>query len=42
MKSLYFRIVMTFILVALVSGVVAFLLSNIYYQTKLKDFNDKK
>lgn len=42
MKSLYFRIVMTFILVALVSGVVAFLLSNIYYQTKLKDFNEKK
>ncbi|MEK3889317.1 sensor histidine kinase [Bacillus sp. FSL K6-3431] len=42
MKSLYFRIVATFALVALVSGLIAFLLSNLYYHAKLKDFNEKK
>ncbi|CAM4094887.1 sensor histidine kinase [Lederbergia lenta] len=42
MKSLYFRIVATFALVALVSGIIAFLFSNLYYHSKLKDFNEKK
>lgn len=42
MKSLYFRIVVTFMLVALVSGLIAFILSNLYYQTKLKEYNEGK
>ncbi|MBO1005709.1 sensor histidine kinase [Pseudogracilibacillus auburnensis] len=42
MKSLYFRIVATFALVALASGIIAFFISNLYYQAKLKDFNEEK
>lgn len=42
MKSLYFRIVATFALVALVSGMIAFLFSNLYYHSKLKNFNENK
>ncbi|MBS4205567.1 sensor histidine kinase [Lederbergia citrea] len=42
MKSLYFRIVTTFIVVALISGLIAFLISNFYYQAKLKEFNEEK
>ncbi|GIN73976.1 two-component sensor histidine kinase [Bacillus sp. J14TS2] len=42
MKTLYVRIVLTFALIALISGVIAFLFSNLYYQIKLKDFNEEK
>ncbi|WP_062106896.1 sensor histidine kinase [Bacillus niameyensis] len=42
MKTLYVRIVATFALIALVSGVIAFFISNLYYQIKLKDYNEGK
>ncbi|MBP1913936.1 signal transduction histidine kinase [Lederbergia galactosidilyticus] len=42
MKTLYVRIVLTFALIALISGVIAFLFSNLYYQIKLKDYNEEK
>src|SRR5690606_32162191 len=42
MKTLYVRIVLTFMLVALVSGIIAFLFSNIYYHVKLKEYNEEK
>ncbi|HHY21315.1 MAG TPA: HAMP domain-containing protein [Bacilli bacterium] len=42
MRTLYFRIVATFVLVAFMSGFISFLLVNQYYQTKLKEFNEMK
>lgn len=42
MKTLYLRIVVTTIIVMIVSSVVAFILSNGYYQISLKPFNDQK
>lgn len=42
MKTLYFRIVVTFILIAMVSSMVALLLSNVYYLTKLRGYNEQK
>jgi len=42
MKTLYVRIVMTFILVSLVSSLLALVISNLYYLTKLRDYNDQK
>ncbi len=42
MRTLYVRIVLTFALIALISGVIAFLFSNLYYQIKLKDYNEEK
>ncbi|MCR2821653.1 sensor histidine kinase [Lederbergia panacisoli] len=42
MKTLYVRIVLTFMLVALVSGIIAFLFSNLYYHAKLKEYNEEK
>ncbi|MBS4196991.1 sensor histidine kinase [Lederbergia citri] len=42
MKTLYVRIVLTFMLVALVSGIIAFLFSNLYYHVKLKEYNEEK
>lgn len=42
MKTLYFRIVVTTILVMIFSGLVAFLLSNIFYHYNLKPYNDEK
>ncbi len=42
MRSLYYRIVLTFMLIALVSGVLALLVSNAYYTNKLKRFNEQK
>lgn len=42
MKTLYIRIVVTFIVVALVSGVVALFMTNAYYLAKIKDFNEQK
>lgn len=42
MKTLYFRIVVTFILIAMVSSVLALFLSNWYYLTKLKDQNEEQ
>lgn len=42
MKSLYSRIVVTFILISLFSGIVALLGVNFYYQFQLKAFNEQK
>ncbi|WP_430509775.1 sensor histidine kinase [Gottfriedia solisilvae] len=42
MKTLYVRIVMTTIFVMIFSGLVSFLISNIYYHYKLKPYNDQK
>ncbi|CAN7645000.1 sensor histidine kinase [Paenibacillus sp. LjRoot56] len=42
MKTLYFRIVVTFILIAMVSSVLALFLSNWYYLTKLRDQNEEQ
>ncbi|MFD2680073.1 sensor histidine kinase [Bacillus seohaeanensis] len=42
MKTLYSRIVLTTIVVMIISSVLAFIFSNIYYQQFLKPYNDKK
>ncbi|TXK81003.1 cell wall metabolism sensor histidine kinase WalK [Paenibacillus sp. N3.4] len=42
MKTLYFRIVLTFILIAMVSSMFALLLSNGYYLVKLQGANEQK
>ncbi|WKL00560.1 hypothetical protein Q0F98_26515 [Paenibacillus amylolyticus] len=42
MRTLYVRVFLITIAVIMVSGMLGFLLSNIYYHTKLKDFNDEK
>lgn len=42
MKTLYVRIVLTFIIVAFISGVIGVLLTSLYYQGKLKQDNEQK
>lgn len=42
MKTLYFRIVVTFILIAMVSSILALFLSNWYYLAKLRDQNEEQ
>lgn len=42
MKTLYSRIVITTIWIMMLSSVIAFVLSNVYYQYNLKPFNDQK
>ncbi|WP_430534518.1 HAMP domain-containing sensor histidine kinase [Listeria rocourtiae] len=42
MKTLYIRIVVTMLVVILASSLLGFLFANIYYQVKLKPFNDEK
>lgn len=42
MKTLYSRIVVTTICIMMLSSVIAFVISNIYYQYNLKPFNDQK
>lgn len=42
MKTLYSRIVLTTILILLFSSFSAFILTNLYYQYNLKEFNDEK
>lgn len=42
MKSLYIKFAFTTIAIMLLSGVIAFLMSNFYYQQKLKPLNDEK
>ncbi|MBO1513750.1 sensor histidine kinase [Metabacillus bambusae] len=42
MKTLYLRIVVTTIIVMIFSSILAFILSNVYYQYSLKPYNDKK
>jgi signal transduction histidine kinase len=42
MKSLYVKFVVIFIGIMIFSGILAFLLSNTYYQQKLKPENDQK
>lgn len=42
MKSLYTRIVITMLVVILSSSLLGFFFANIYYQVKLKPFNDEK
>ncbi|MGR3766298.1 sensor histidine kinase [Rossellomorea sp. NS-SX7] len=42
MKSLYVKFVLSTIGIMVISGILAFLLSNAYYQQKLKPYNDQK
>ncbi|PWK14880.1 sensor histidine kinase [Tumebacillus permanentifrigoris] len=42
MRTLYFRIVITMILIVVSSSAIAFLLSNFYYQHYLKAYNEQK
>ncbi|QMV42875.1 sensor histidine kinase [Cohnella cholangitidis] len=42
MKTLYVRIVLTFMVVALLSGVVGVVLTSLYYQEKIKTNNEDK
>lgn len=42
MKTLYSRIVITTICIMMLSSVIAFLFSNMYYQYNLKAYNDQK
>lgn len=42
MRSLYIRIVVTFVLISLVSGMLALLLANVYYVQKLINYNEQK
>lgn len=42
MKTLYLRIALTTILVIILSSIIAFFFSNIYYQYNLKAYNDQK
>lgn len=42
MKSLYSRIVVTMLVVIISSSLLGFFFANIYYQIKLKPFNDEK
>lgn len=42
MKSLYVKFAVTTISIMLVSGLIAFMFSNFYYQQKLKPYNDEK
>ncbi|AQY50411.1 putative two-component sensor histidine kinase [Listeria weihenstephanensis FSL R9-0317] len=42
MKTLYFRIIITMFVVIIASSLLGFVFANIYYQTKLKPFNDQK
>lgn len=42
MKTLYIRIVVTFILIAMVSSILALLVSNVYYLAKLREYNEQK
>ncbi|VTR32283.1 phosphate regulon sensor protein [Actinobacillus pleuropneumoniae] len=42
MKTLYSRIVLTTIAIMVISSLIAFVLSNLYYQYNLKPFNDQK
>ncbi|MFC7392193.1 HAMP domain-containing sensor histidine kinase [Scopulibacillus cellulosilyticus] len=42
MRTLYLRIVITTVVVMILSSVIAFLISNAYYQYSLKPYNDKK
>ncbi|UWE04983.1 sensor histidine kinase [Laceyella sacchari] len=42
MKTLYMRFVATTIFIMLLSGLISFLLSNLYYQIKLKPYNNEK
>ncbi|WP_338753753.1 HAMP domain-containing sensor histidine kinase [Bacillus sp. FJAT-52991] len=41
-RSLYGKFTFTTILIMLLSGIIAFLLSNVYYQMILKPYNDQK
>lgn len=42
MRTLYLRFAVITVLIMLLSGVIAFLISNVYYQVKLKPYNDQK
>ncbi|TCM91123.1 signal transduction histidine kinase [Paenibacillus sp. BK033] len=42
MKSLYFRVFLITAAVILISSIIGFLVSNLYYHMKLKSFNDEK
>lgn len=42
MKTLYLRIVVTFVLISLVSSLFALWIAGFYYQSQLKDENERK
>ncbi|MBU5441270.1 cell wall metabolism sensor histidine kinase WalK [Paenibacillus sp. MSJ-34] len=42
MRTLYFRIVVTFVLIAIVSSMLALLLTNVYYMSYMKSYHEQK
>ncbi|ULL18808.1 sensor histidine kinase [Paenibacillus sp. H1-7] len=42
MRTLYTRIVLTFILVAMVSSIIALLVTNVYYTAQIREYNEDK
>ncbi len=42
MKSLYIRLVLTFVFIILISGTLGFLIANWYYQQNLRSYNEQK
>ncbi|GED61047.1 HAMP domain-containing sensor histidine kinase [Brevibacillus formosus] len=42
MRSLYVRVVLTFVAIVLISGTLGFLLANEYYQRNLRAYNEQK
>ncbi|UED74761.1 cell wall metabolism sensor histidine kinase WalK [Brevibacillus sp. DP1.3A] len=42
MKTLYVRVVLTFVAIVLISGTLGFLLANEYYQRNLRAYNEQK
>lgn len=42
MRTLYVHIVATFIVITLVSGLCALMLTNVYYLSKMRDYNEQK
>ncbi|MFS0557669.1 sensor histidine kinase [Brevibacillus sp. 179-C9.3 HS] len=42
MKSLYVRLVLTFVAIVLISGTLGFLLANEYYQRNMRAYNEQK
>lgn len=42
MKSLYFRVVLLFVAIVLISGTLGFLLANEYYQRNMRAYNEQK
>lgn len=42
MRSLYFRVVLMFVAIVIISGTLGFLLANEYYQRNMRTYNEQK